>query len=70
MRIGDLVRYTDDGDIGIVIKVYETSRLVQFEKTQEKVPCMAAIVQWIGDLSVDYFDDYNWDLLEVIGGDK
>jgi hypothetical protein len=52
MKAGNLVRYTEDihDDIGVVIKVLH----------------YVAIVRWVDDLSVDYFCDVEWDLLEVI----
>tara|TARA_Y100001972_G_scaffold119564_1_gene161002 strand:- start:125 stop:313 length:189 start_codon:yes stop_codon:yes gene_type:complete len=62
MKAGDLVRYTEDihDDIGIVIKMYGTRNST----------VNVAVIQWVDDLSVDYFADYNWNLLEVISENK
>ena len=62
MKAGNLVIYTEDihCDIGIVIKIY----------SRKHPDRMSAMIQWIDDLSIDYFNEWDWGLLEVISGDK
>ena len=65
-KVGDLVKHTKSGDIGLLISLGKIERLVELENNAEWRFRPAIFVKWIDDGVISDFDDTEWWSLEVI----